>query len=77
MKRYISGQGQKAQQQVLLEMSSCLLICQGTLGGGGTTTSNIYLKDPTTKKFYRPNLIFWIVMGCGKARFSKKGQKNT
>ena len=25
--------------------------------------------DPTTKKFYRPNLIFWIVMGCGIACF--------
>ena len=27
------------------------------------------------KKFYCPNLIFWIVMGCGKARFGRKGQK--
>ena len=27
--------------------------------------------------FYRPNLKFWIVMGCGKARFGRKGQKNT
>ena len=24
------------------------------------------------KKFYRPNLIFWIVMGCGKAHFGRK-----
>ena len=27
------------------------------------------------KNFYRPNLIFWIVMGCGRARFGRKGQK--
>ena len=27
------------------------------------------------KKFFRPNLIFWIVMGCGKACFGRKGQK--
>ena len=27
------------------------------------------------KKFFRPSLIFWIVMGCGKARFGRKGQK--
>ena len=27
--------------------------------------------------FYRPNLIFWIVMGCGKARFIRNGKKNT
>ena len=27
------------------------------------------------KIFYRPNLIFWIAMGCGKARFGWKGQK--
>ena len=27
--------------------------------------------------FYRPNLIFWIVMGCGKARFGRKGLKTT
>ena len=27
------------------------------------------------KIFYQPNFIFWIVMGCGKARFSQKGQK--
>ena len=25
--------------------------------------------------FYRPNLIFWIEMGCGKAGFGRKGQK--
>ena len=35
--------------------------------------TNIYLK----KKFYRPNLIFWIVVGCGKAPFGRKGQKTT
>ena len=29
------------------------------------------------KNFYRPNLIFWIVMGCSMARFGHKGQKNT
>ena len=29
------------------------------------------------KKFVRPNLIFWIVMGCGEARFGLKGQKHT
>ena len=27
------------------------------------------------KNFYHPNLIFWIVMGCGRARFGRKGQK--
>ena len=27
------------------------------------------------KKFFRQNLIFWIVMGCGKAHFGCKGQK--
>ena len=27
------------------------------------------------KKFYRPNLIFWKIMGCGKAHFGQKGQK--
>ena len=27
------------------------------------------------KNSYRPNLIFWIVVGCGKARFGWKGQK--
>ena len=26
--------------------------------------------------FYRPNLIFQIVTGCGKARFGRRGQKN-
>ena len=25
--------------------------------------------------FYRPNLIFWIAMGFGKAHFGRKGQK--
>ena len=25
--------------------------------------------------FYRPKLIFWIVMGCGEARFGQKGQE--
>ena len=29
------------------------------------------------KKFYRPDLIFWIVMGCGKDHFGWKGQTNT
>ena len=32
-------------------------------------------RDPTTKIFFRPNLIFWFLMGCGKARFGQKGQK--
>ena len=27
------------------------------------------------KNFYLPNLIFWIVKGCGKARFSRRWQK--
>ena len=27
------------------------------------------------KKFYCPNLIFWIVMGCGKARFGQQRLK--
>ena len=29
------------------------------------------------KNFYRLNLIFWIVMGCGIARFSRRGLKTT
>ena len=29
------------------------------------------------KKFHRPNLIFWIVMGCGNACFGRKGQNTT
>ena len=29
------------------------------------------------KNFYRPNLIFWIVMGCGIARFGRRGLKIT
>ena len=29
------------------------------------------------KVFYRLNLIFWIVMGCGIARFSRRGLKTT
>ena len=33
------------------------------------------LKILPQKNFYRPNLIFWIVMGCGKAHFGRKGQK--
>ena len=37
----------------------------------------ILLRDPAQKKLYRPNLIFWIVMGYGKARFGRKGQKTT
>ena len=27
--------------------------------------------------FYRLNLIFWIVMGCGIARFGRRGLKTT
>ena len=27
------------------------------------------------KKNYHQKLIFWIVMGCGEARFGRKGQK--
>ena len=29
------------------------------------------------KNFYCLNLIFWIVMGCGIARFGRKGLKTT
>ena len=29
------------------------------------------------KIFYGLNLIFWIVMGCGIARFSQRGLKTT
>ena len=29
------------------------------------------------KIFYRLNLIFWIVMGCGKAGFGQRGLKTT
>ena len=29
------------------------------------------------KIFYRLNLIFWIVMGCGIARFGQRGLKTT
>ena len=34
----------------------------------------IGFKGILPQKFYRPDLIFWIVMGCGKARFGQKGQ---
>ena len=33
------------------------------------------LKGSFQKKFYHPDIIFWIVMGCGEARFGRKGQK--
>ena len=39
-------------------------------GGRG---SRLLSKDPTKKKSYLWNLIFWILMGCGKARFSFGG----
>ena len=29
------------------------------------------------KFFYRLDLIYWIVMGCGTARFGRKGLKTT
>ena len=29
------------------------------------------------KIFYRLNLIFWIIMGCGIAHFGRKGLKTT
>ena len=29
------------------------------------------------KNFYRLNLIFWIVMGCGISRFGRRGLKTT
>ena len=29
------------------------------------------------KNFYRLNLIFWIVMGCGIASFGRRGLKTT
>ena len=29
------------------------------------------------KIFYRLNLLFWIVMGCGIARFGRRGLKTT
>ena len=29
------------------------------------------------KNFYRLNLIFWIVMGCGIARFGRRSLKTT
>ena len=29
------------------------------------------------KNFYSLNLIFWIVMGCGIARFGRRGLKTT
>ena len=53
----------------------------GSVGAGTQYKQSPYcLKGLYHKKFfYRPigfaNLIFWIVMGCGKARFGQKGQK--
>ena len=39
---------------------------------------NLFLKGILHQKiFYRLNLIFWIVMGCGIARFSRRGLKTT
>ena len=29
------------------------------------------LKGSFQKKFYHPDIIFWIVMGCGEARFGR------
>ena len=29
------------------------------------------------KNFYRLNLIFWIVLGCGTAHFARRGLKTT
>ena len=41
-------------------------------------TPNMYLKGILHQKiFYRLNLIFWIVMGCGIARFGRRGLKIT
>ena len=34
------------------------------------------LKGSCHKKIYCPSLIFWIEMGCGKARFGQRGQEN-
>ena len=36
-----------------------------------------FLKRGFLKGIYRLNLIFWIVMGCGIARFGRKGLKTT
>ena len=38
-------------------------------------TNKFYKRDRPTKKICGPNLIFWIAMGCGDARFGRKGQK--
>ena len=35
------------------------------------------LKRSSTKIFYRLTLIIWIVMGCGIARFGRRGLKTT
>ena len=40
--------------------------------GGGTVKGILHQKN-----FYRLNLIFWIVMGCGIARFGRRGLKTT
>ena len=59
------------------------------LGGGGWATAlvgpkslghNLFWTAPLKgilpqTIFYRPNLIFWIVMGRGKARFGRNGKK--
>ena len=34
-------------------------------------------RSSTKKKFYRINVIFWIVMGCGIAHFGRRGLKTT
>ena len=48
----------------ILEGVTCSMLMKG-----------LTLKESHHKKFYRPNLIFWIVMGSGEASFGQKGQK--
>ena len=49
-------------------------ICKKTVSGEAYTLVKGILHQ---KIFYRLNLIFWIVMGCGIARFSRRGLKTT
>ena len=48
------------------------------ISGSLKKVGSFHLKGSYHKKnFYCANLIFWIVMGCGKDHFGWKGQTNT
>ena len=51
---------------------------KGVISGQDGSVEEIRLKGILHQKnFYCLNLIFWIVMGCGIARFGRRGLKTT